>query len=579
MAELRVIVVGGGIAGLMATLKACEAGAEVDLFSLVTVRRSHSLCAQGGINAVLDVKDESDSIDQHFEDTVKGGDFLANQLPIMNMVDAAPGLIHLMSRMGVTFSRTPEGTLDQRLFGGVRNRRTAFAGATTGQQILYGLDDQVRKYEEQGKVKKYERWNFLSAILDDTGRCRGIVAMDLSSMKVEAFKADVVVMATGGTGQIFGKSTMSNICTGSAAAALYRQGAYFANGEFFQIHPTAIEGGDKRRLVSEAVRGEGGRIWAPRGGERWYFLEEKYPAYGNLVPRDIASREIFQVVRDMGLGINGRDAVYLDVTHVEPKYLDRRLGGVLELYEKFTGENPKEVPMRIFPAPHYSMGGLWTDFGHKINIPGIFAVGECDYQFHGANRLGANSLLSASYAGYVGGQEAVAYLKGLETLWDTVPFSVLERERARWEERLEEIYRMDGPENSFSLALEMGEVMTTNMTVVRYNKALQETLEKLFEIRERQKKASVLDAGRWGNQIVPHIIDLENMVEIAIVMTEGALQRNESRGAHYKPEFPERDDENWLKTTMASYTEDGPKITYEDVDTSLMKPVKRDYTK
>ncbi len=579
MAELKVIIVGGGVAGLMATLKACEAGANVDLFSLVTVRRSHSLCAQGGINAVLDVKGQHDTTDQHFEDTVKGGDFLANQPPIRGLVEAAPGLIHLMSRMGVMFNRTPEGTLDQRLFGGVKNRRTAFAGATTGQQLLYGLDTQVHKYEYQGKVKKYEGWQFLSAVLDETRRCRGIVAMDLSSMKVQAFRADVVVMATGGTGNIFGKSTMSNICTGSAAGSLYRQGAYFANGEFFQIHPTAIEGGDKRRLVSEAVRGEGGRIWVPRGGERWYFLEEKYPAYGNLVPRDIASREIFQVVRDMGLGVNGRDAAYLDVTHIDPGYLDRRLGGVLELYEKFTGEDPKQVPMRIFPAPHYSMGGLWVDSDHMTNIPGLFAVGECDYQYHGANRLGANSLLSAIYSGYIGGEKVVSYMKGVERPGDTLPSSLFDAEVKRQENRIEEIYRMDGPENTFSLAQEMGETMTTNMTVVRFNKALQQTLEKLFEIRERQKKANVFDTGRWRNPVVPYIVDFENMVELAIVMTDGALRRNESRGAHYKPEFPERDDENWLKTTIASYTKDGPKITYEDVDVSLMKPVKRDYTK
>lgn len=291
----RIIVVGGGLAGLAATIKIAEAGVPVDLFSLVPVKRSHSVCAQGGINGAVNTKGEGDSTWQHFDDTVYGGDFLGNQPPIKAMCEAAPSIIYLLDRMGVTFNRTPEGLLDFRRFGGTLHHRTAFAGATTGQQLLYALDEQVRRHEVEGLVTKYETWNFLGAVLDDDGVCRGIAAENMRSMEIRIFKADAVIIATGGPGVIFGKSTNSTINTGTANAALYQQGAYYANGEFIQVHPTAIPADDKLRLMSESARGEGGRVWTYKDGKPWYFLEEKYPKYKNLVPRDIATREIFDV--------------------------------------------------------------------------------------------------------------------------------------------------------------------------------------------------------------------------------------------------------------------------------------------
>jgi sdhA_Bsu: succinate dehydrogenase or fumarate reductase, flavoprotein subunit len=283
MAKNKVVVVGGGLAGLMATLKIAEAGIAVDLFSLVPVKRSHSACAQGGVNAAINTKGENDSTWRHLDDTVYGGDFLANQPQVKRMCDAAPALIHMFDRMGVMFSRTPEGLLDFRRFGGTLVRRTAYAGATTGQQLLYALDEQVRRLEVEGKVTKYEGWEFVSAIMED-GVCRGITAQNLATMEIVAFPADAVLCATGGLGAVFGKSTNSTINTGYAAARLYRQGATYANGEFIQIHPTAIPGVDKNRLMSESARGEGGRVWTYKDGKPWYFLEEKYPLYKNLVP-------------------------------------------------------------------------------------------------------------------------------------------------------------------------------------------------------------------------------------------------------------------------------------------------------
>lgn len=579
MAKGRLIVVGGGLAGLMATIKAAEEGVGVDLFSLVPVKRSHSVCAQGGINGAVNTKGEGDSPAIHFDDTVYGGDFLANQPPVKAMAEAAPGIIHLMDRMGVMFNRTPEGLLDFRRFGGTLHHRTAFAGATTGQQLLYALDEQVRRHEVAGLVQKYEHWEFLGIIMDDEGICRGIKAQNLKTMEIKAFPGDAVIMATGGPGIIFGKSTNSVINTGSAASIVYQQGAKYANGEFIQIHPTAIPGDDKLRLMSESARGEGGRIWTYKDGKPWYFLEEKYPDYGNLVPRDIATREIFDVCVNQKLGVNGENMVYLDLSHKDPKELDIKLGGIIEIYEKFTGDDPRKLPMKIFPAVHYSMGGLWVDYEQQTSIPGLFAAGECDYSQHGANRLGANSLLSAIYGGMVAGPEAVKYMRGVKRTADELPSTIFEtaikEEQQQWEATL----KMDGTENAYMLHRELGEIMTDNVTVVRYNDKLQQTDDKIQELLERYENISVTDTQQWSNQGATFTRQLKNMLYLARVITLGALNRNESRGAHYKPEFPNRDDENFLKTTIAEFDgKSAPILSYEEVDVSLIPPRKRDYS-
>ncbi len=577
MAEKRLIVVGGGLAGLMATIKAAEAGVHVDLFSLVPVKRSHSVCAQGGINGAVNTMGEGDSTWNHFYDTVYGGDFLANQPPVKGMTDAAPEIIYLFDRMGVMFNRTPEGFLDFRRFGGTLYHRTAFAGATTGQQLLYALDEQVRRHEVAGLVTKYEYFDFLSVILDDEGVARGIVAQDLKTMEIKSYPADAVILATGGLGMIFGKSTNSVINTGYAASKVYQQGAYYANGEFIQIHPTAIPGDDKVRLMSESARGEGGRIWTYKDGKPWYFLEEKYPKYGNLVPRDIATREIFHVCVDMKLGINGENMVYLDLSHKDPKELDRKLGGIMEIYEKFVGDDPRKIPMKIFPGVHYSMGGLWIDYNHMTNIPGLFAAGEAEYQYHGANRLGANSLVAAVYGGMVAGPKAIEYMNGLKKSVSDISSTVLEAYRKKEEEEYQALLKMDGNENAYKIHEELGKWMTDNVTVVRYNDRLLKTDEKILELMERYKKININDASKWSNQGVVFTRQLDGMLKLARVITIGAYNRNESRGAHYKPEFPQRNDAEWLKTTKASYTPEGPKFEYEEVDISLVKPVERKY--
>ncbi|HEV7700761.1 MAG TPA: succinate dehydrogenase flavoprotein subunit [Pyrinomonadaceae bacterium] len=586
---LKIAIVGGGLAGLAAAMKIAEAGHEVDLISVVPVKRSHSVCAQGGINGAVNTKGEGDSPAKHMDDTVYGGDFLANQPPVKRMTDMAPEIIYLFDRMGVPFSRTKEGLMDFRRFGGTLHHRTAFSGASTGQQLLYALDEQVRKWEVGGKVNKYEGWEMLSLVLDDHQVCRGLVAMNLQTLELKSFAADAVIMATGGPGLIFGKSTNSMTCTGSATSVCYQQGARYANGEFIQVHPTSIPGEDKLRLMSESARGEGGRVWVPKAdgdaraprdipeNERWYFLEEKYPAYGNLVPRDIATREIFQICLE-GHGVAGENQVYLDLTHIPAEVLTERLGAILEIYEMFVGDDPRYVPMRIFPGVHYSMGGLWVDFEQRTNIPGLFAAGECDYSIHGANRLGANSLVSCVYGGFVAAPSAIEYAKNIER-GTTESNGIHSAELKRQQEINDSIVASTGGENQYKLHEELGKVMTDNVTVVRYNDRLQATDDKIRELQERVGNISINDSNLWATQAIPHARQFKNMLELARVITLGALNRNESRGAHYKPDFPERDDENFLKTTIAEYSTEAPVLSYEPVDVSLVEPRKRDYSK
>jgi succinate dehydrogenase / fumarate reductase flavoprotein subunit len=590
MNQPKIIVVGGGLAGLMATIRVAEAGVPVDLFSIVPVKRSHSVCAQGGINAAKNTKGEGDSTWQHFDDTVYGGDFLANQAPVKRMCEAAPGIIDLLDRMGVMFNRTAEGNLDYRRFGGTLFHRTAFAGATTGQQLLYALDEQVRRYEAEGKVKKYEGWTFLSAVIDDSGVSRGICAKDLKSMEVKTFPGDATIFCTGGNGAIFYRSTNSVVCTGMAQSALFQQGVDYANGEFIQVHPTAIPGEDKLRLMSESARGEGGRVWVPKNAtdarapnsipanERFYFLEEWYPKYGNLVPRDVATRAIHKVVFELKLGIAGQQAVYLDVTHIPRDVLDRKLEGILEIYEKFLGVDPHVEPMKVFPAMHYTMGGIWVDNDNQAtNVPGIYAAGECEYQYHGANRLGANSLVSCIYGGMIAGPAAVKYGRSLEKGAGSVSASVFEREQKRQQGINETLVTQQGGENPITIWKEMGEWMTEHVTVTRKNDGIARTDAKLQELLERYTKMNLSDRTKWSNQTLSFARELYSMLILARVITLGALARNESRGAHYKPDFPERNDAEWLKTTRAKWVNGEIKLTYEPVDVSLVPPRTRKY--
>ena len=592
--ENKVIIVGGGLAGLLAAMRVCEGGGTVDLFSYCPVKRSHSLCAQGGMNACMDTKGEHDSVYEHFDDTVYGGDFLADQLAVKGMVEAAPKLVKMFDRMGVPFTRTAEGVLDLRNFGGQKNKRTVFAGSTTGQQLLYALDEQVRRWEVKCKVTKYEFWEYIRAIKNKDGIVRGIVAQNMNSNEIKSFPADVVILATGGPGQVFGRCTASTICNGSAVSSAYQQGAHIGNPEFIQIHPTAIPGSDKNRLMSEACRGEGGRIWTYKDGKPWYFLEEMYPAYGNLVPRDVASRAIFKVCVHMGLGIDNDRRVYLDLSHIPADYLERKLGGILEMYSEFVGQDPRKVPMEIFPSVHYSMGGIWVDRNHHTNLPGLMAAGECDHQYHGANRLGANSLLSAAYSGFIAGPEALRWARSGE-LGTALTEEEMESARKEAVEEFDRIRNMTGLVNAHQLHQEMGEIMYDYVSIERDNKGLDICLEKLKDILKRWDDIGVTDHGTWANQEAMFVRQLRNMILYAMAVTKAARCRDESRGAHAKILLDEsgermtdadgelvfygRDDEHFMKTSIVDYdpkTEE-PIISYMDFAHSLIKARARNY--
>ncbi len=605
----RVIVVGGGLAGLAASVRIAESGLPVDLFSLVPVKRSHSVCAQGGINACNEVaRQQGYSEYEHFDETVYGGDFLAHQPPVYEMTHWAPKIIDLLDRMGVPFNRTSEGRRDLRLFGGSLFKRTHFAGATTGQQLLYALDEQTRRWEHEKRVVKYEHWEFLRPIVDGNGRCIGIVAQDLRSMQIRAFRADAVVMATGGCGLVYGKSTNSVICTGAAASRCYREGAFYANAEFVQVHPTAIPGADKLRLMSESARGEGGRVWVPRKAgdtrdprqipteERYYFLEEKYPAYGNIVPRDIATREIFDVCVNQGLGVGGGNQVYLDLTHLDREYLERKLGGIVEIYRKFVGEDPAEVPMRIFPGVHYSMGGLWTTYtpaadlrgmeagapnSMMTNIEGLYAFGEVNYQYHGANRLGANALLSCIFDGLFCGVGVANYVQGLDESAASLDASAYESAKQAEESIVDRLVKSDGTENPYLIGRELGDEMTAACTVVKSEPRLLQAREKLAELRDRYGRVRLSDTGLWTNQNLSYARAVGDMLRIADAMIEGSLLRKESRGSHYRTDFPKRHDGDFLKTSVARLdpSTDRCTIAYEDVEVGLVVPRERNYAK
>ncbi len=627
----RVMVVGGGLAGLAAAMKLAELEIDVDLMSLTPVKRSHSVCAQGGINSVNDqTRQLGDDESKHFDDTVYGGDFLQHQPPVKEMANWAPHVIDLMDRLGVTFNRTQEGYLDRRRFGGTLYKRTAFAGATTGQQLLYALDEQVRRWESEGKIRKFEFWDFLGPVLDSDGVCRGCVGQNLVTMEIVAFPADALVVASGGCGLIYGRSTMSMACTGSAASRCFQAGVTYANGEFIQVHPTAIPGADKLRLMSESARGEGGRVWVPRKPqdpraprdipetERYYFLEDRYPTFGNLVPRDIATREIFDVCVNEGLSVDrDRQCVYLDLTHIDRHELDRKLGGILEIYEKFQGVDPRDVPMKIFPAVHYSMGGLWCDYertadgglelgsprNQRTNIPRLYAIGECDYQYHGANRLGANSLLSCIFSGLVVAPGIAKLIKTKGDGGNVDPasrvFAAAQKEHQAQHDQL--LNRPAGRENPYLIHQELGKIMTRAATVVRRNPQLDEALGMVEELQARAARCSLSDTGNWTNQNVVFTKALIDMFPLAKTILKGARLRDECRGAHYKPDFAmpgiettdeqerrrlaeawcdkfEENNRKYLKSTVASLDADGNVvIDYEDVDTSLIEPRPRLY--
>jgi succinate dehydrogenase / fumarate reductase flavoprotein subunit len=416
------------------------------------------------------------------------------------------------------------------------------------------------------------------------------------------------VLATGGNGLIFGKSTNSIINTGSPVSIAYQAGVHYGNPEMVQIHPTAIPGEDKCRLMSESVRGEGGRIWTPRNpndtrpaadipeADRWYVCEEMDPVYGNLLSRDIVSFIIYCVCRQ-GKGVKGREQVYLDITQLEKarggpytrEQINDKLEGVLEIYEKFMREDPITMPMRIYPAVHYTMGGLWVDYelngdgswnvdsarNQMTNIPGLYAAGECDYQYHGANRLGANALLSCLVGGEIAAQGVSAYIR--EKNGSDGDSALLGAAQAEQQAIYSGLKRSNGPENPYQLHVELADVMWNYCGIWRVQTDLLKARTSLDELAARARQVNLVDDSGWSNQAVPFARAVINMIEQSKAIVGGAIDRDESRGAHFKMDTPDRDDTKWLKTTMAKWTPTGPEFTYEPIDCRYIAPRARKY--
>ena len=597
--KLDVIVVGTGLAGASAAASLGEMGFKVKNFCIQdSPRRAHSIAAQGGINAAKNYQNDGDSVYRLFYDTVKGGDYRAREANVYRLAEVSASIIDQCVAQGVTFAREYGGTLANRSFGGVQVSRTFYAKGQTGQQLLLGAYSALMRQVHEGTVELYTRYEMLDVVMID-GRARGIIARNLVTGAIERFAAHCVILATGGYGNAYFLSTNAMGCNCSAAIAAYKHGAYFANPAYVQIHPTCIPvHGDKQSkltLMSESLRNDG-RIWVPkfkedveklRSGElkgrdipedrRDYYLERRYPAFGNLVPRDVASRAAKERC-DAGFGVNGTGlAVFLDFQQAIEDFgrdaIEARYGNLFDMYEEITDENPYENPMMIYPAIHYTMGGLWVDYELQTNIPGLFAAGECNFSDHGANRLGASALMQGLADGYfvlpytiqnyLSDQITVGRFTGKEPEF--------EKAEAKVKARVERILNINGKRSVDSIHKELGHIMWEYVGMARTKEGLQTALDKMAELKKEFEK----------NVFVPHIdgvnIELEKALRLEDFFTMGqlvaidALNREESCGGHFREEHQteegeaKRDDQGCFYVSCWEYQgEDALPVKYKE---------------
>ena len=597
--KLDVIVVGTGLAGASAAASLGEMGFKVKNFCIQdSPRRAHSIAAQGGINAAKNYQNDGDSVYRLFYDTVKGGDYRAREANVYRLAEVSASIIDQCVAQGVPFAREYGGTLANRSFGGVQVSRTFYAKGQTGQQLLLGAYSALMRQVHEGTVELYTRYEMLDVVMID-GRARGIIARNLVTGAIERFAAHCVILATGGYGNAYFLSTNAMGCNCSAAIAAYKHGAYFANPAYVQIHPTCIPvHGDKQSkltLMSESLRNDG-RIWVPkfkedveklRSGElkgrdipedrRDYYLERRYPAFGNLVPRDVASRAAKERC-DAGFGVNGTGlAVFLDFQQAIEDFgrdaIEARYGNLFDMYEEITDENPYENPMMIYPAIHYTMGGLWVDYELQTNIPGLFAAGECNFSDHGANRLGASALMQGLADGYfvlpytiqnyLSDQITVGRFTGKEPEF--------EKAEAKVKARVERILNINGKRSVDSIHKELGHIMWEYVGMSRTKEGLQTALDKMAELKKEFEK----------NVFVPHIdgvnIELEKALRLEDFFTMGqlvaidALNREESCGGHFREEHQteegeaKRDDQGCFYVSCWEYQgEDALPVKYKE---------------
>jgi succinate dehydrogenase / fumarate reductase flavoprotein subunit len=562
--KFEIIVVGSGLAGASAAATMAELGYKVRCFCYQdSPRRAHSIAAQGGINAAKNYQNDGDSVYRLFYDTVKGGDFRSREANVHRLAEVSVNIIDQCAAQGVPFAREYGGMLDNRSFGGAQVSRTFYARGQTGQQLLLGAYQALERQIGLGKVEMFSRHEMLELVVID-GAARGIVTRNLVDGRIESHAADAVCLATGGYSTVFYLSTNAMNCNVTAAYRAYKKGAAFANPCYTQIHPTCIPvSGDhqsKLTLMSESLRNDG-RIWVPKAqadkraagdipeAERDYYLERKYPSFGNLSPRDIASRAAKEACDD-GRGVGpGGQGVYLDfrdaIARDGKDVIEAKYGNLFEMYERITDENPYQQPMRIYPAPHYTMGGLWVDYHLMSTIPGLHVLGEANYSDHGANRLGASALMQGLADGYfvipytIGHYLAQAKLEKIST--DAVEFKDTEREVRG---RLQKLLEINGSRSVDSFHKELGRVMWAGCGMARNKAGLERALKQIPALRkEFWKDVRVVGKGENTNQALERAGRVADFLEFAELMCTDALHRNESCGGHFREEHQTADGE------------------------------------
>ncbi|MDN5748883.1 MAG: fumarate reductase/succinate dehydrogenase flavoprotein subunit [Pseudonocardia sp.] len=603
---MKIIVVGTGLAGGSAAATLAEAGYRVASFCYQdSPRRAHSIAAQGGINAAKNYAGDGDSVWRLFYDTVKGGDFRARESGVHRLAEISVQIIDQCVAQGVPFAREYGGLLDNRSFGGVQVSRTFYAKGQTGQQLLLGAYQALERQIDAGRVEMHTRHEMLELVVVD-GRARGIVTRDMVTGEVETHLADAVVLASGGYGNVFYLSTNAKGCNVTASWRAHRRGALFANPCFTQIHPTCIPvSGDhqsKLTLMSESLRNDG-RIWVPMeradtrspkdigDDERDYFLERQYPAFGNLVPRDIASRAA-KAVCDAGRGVGPSGlGVYLDFSDIIKRTgrdaVAAKYGNLFDIYERITGEDPYTVPMRIYPAVHYTMGGLWVDYDLQSTIPGMFVVGEANFSDHGANRLGASALMQGLADGYfvlpntIGDYLARSHLEPVAE-----DASEVVQARAEVTGRIETLLSIDGTRTVDSFHRELGHIMWDHCGMERTGEGLRTALDLVSDLRrEFWRSVQVPGAAATLNQSLEKAGRVADFLELAELMCLDALHRTESCGAHFRAESQvdgeaERDDERFSYVAAWEFTGVGeaPVLHQEDLAFDYVTPSRRSYT-
>ncbi|SCL55000.1 fumarate reductase/succinate dehydrogenase flavoprotein subunit [Micromonospora chersina] len=603
--KLTVIVVGTGLAGGSAAATLAEQGYQVKSYCYQdSPRRAHSIAAQGGINAAKNYRNDGDSVHRLFYDTVKGGDFRSRESNVHRLAEVSVNIIDQCVAQGVPFAREYGGLLDTRSFGGAQVQRTFYARGQTGQQLLLGAYQALERQIGLGNVEMNSRHEMLELVIVD-GRARGIVVRDLVTGEISTEMADAVVLASGGYGNVFYLSTNAKGCNVTASWRAHRKGAYFANPCYTQIHPTCIPvSGDhqsKLTLMSESLRNDG-RVWVPKAkgdtrspkdipeDERDYYLERIYPSFGNLVPRDIASRAAKNVC-DEGRGVGpGGLGVYLDfadaINRLGRKAIEAKYGNLFEMYERITGEDPYEVPMRIYPAVHYTMGGLWVDYDLQSTIPGLFVIGEANFSDHGANRLGASALMQGLADGYFVLPNTIAnYLASgpLEKVDASHPEAVAARTEV--EDRLQRLLAVNGDRTVDSFHRELGQIMWEHCGMERSEAGLRKAIDEIRTLRDEfWQRVRVPGDGEGLNQSLEKAGRVADFFELAELMCIDALHREESCGGHFRAEHQtpdgeaQRDDDRFSYVAAWEYTGTGqPVLHKEDLTFEYVHPTQRSY--